>query len=74
MARAEEDEEYRRVRSAMLTSDVTASYSRPVSRKKKKQETPRPYTPQHMNLSSNLETVLDGEEADIMKYLLSQLF
>ncbi|XP_060590035.1 coiled-coil domain-containing protein 60-like isoform X7 [Ruditapes philippinarum] len=63
MALAEHEEEYQRARSAMVTSEMT-SYSRPVSRRKKKQETPRPYTPQHTNLSANIsmrESVADSE-------------
>lgn len=71
MALAEEEEEYQRARSAMVTSQMTSSYSRPVSRRKKKQETPRPYTPQHTNLSANIsvrESVTDSDhELDITR-------
>ncbi|KAL4218126.1 Coiled-coil domain-containing protein 60 [Mactra antiquata] len=70
MALAEHEEEYQRARSAMVTSELT-TYSRPVSRRKKKQETPRPYTPQHTNLSANLslrESVTESEQdMDITK-------
>ncbi|XP_053383271.1 uncharacterized protein LOC123540234 isoform X2 [Mercenaria mercenaria] len=64
MALAEHEEEYQRARSAMVTSEMT-SYSRPVSRRKKKQETPRPYTPQHTNLSANIsvrESMADSDQ------------
>lgn len=71
MALAEDEEEYQRSRSAMVTSAMTSSYSRPISRRKKKQETPRPYTPQHTNLSANIsvrDSVGESEaEFDISK-------
>ena len=69
MARAEDDEEWQRSRSAAVTSEMTG-YSRPESVRKKKQQTPRPYTPQHTNLSTNLsvrETEEGEEELDISR-------
>ena len=72
MALAEHEEEYQRARSAMVTSEMT-SFSRPVSRRKKKQETPRPYTPQHTNLSANIsvrESVAEDEpDLDISRFV-----
>ena len=71
MARAEDEEEWQRSRSAMVTSEMTSAYSRPESVRKKKQQTPRPYTPQHTNLSTNLsvrETGTGEEELDISRY------
>ena len=70
MALADLEEDYQRSRSAMVTSEMTSAYSRPESQRKKKQQTPRPYTPQHTNLSTNLsvkETETGDEELDISR-------
>ena len=70
MALAEDEEEWQRSRSAMVTSEMTSAFSRPESVRKKKQQAPRPYTPQHTNLSTNLsvkETEEGEDELDISR-------
>ncbi|KAK3578243.1 hypothetical protein CHS0354_011560 [Potamilus streckersoni] len=52
MALAENEEEWRKTQSAMLASRATSAVSRPGSMRKKKAQTPRPYTPQHTSIYS----------------------
>ncbi|KAH3897211.1 hypothetical protein DPMN_021397, partial [Dreissena polymorpha] len=59
-----EEEEYQRARSAVVASQMTSMYSRPVSQRRKKQETPRPYTPQHTNISVNMSARTDLMSAE----------